>query len=51
MRRSSARGRRRWSESHPHLVAVLSFVVAAALGTALVTGTYYLLALATSGDY
>ncbi|MBQ1016297.1 hypothetical protein KBX71_00270 [Micromonospora sp. D93] len=45
------RGRRRWSESHPHLVAVLSFVVAAALGTALVTGTYYLLALATSGDY
>ncbi|MGC5311069.1 hypothetical protein [Micromonospora zamorensis] len=45
------RGRTRWCESHPNLVAVLSFVVAAILGTALVTGAYYLLALATSGEY
>ncbi|MFF5179135.1 hypothetical protein ACFY2Q_14045 [Micromonospora sp. NPDC000316] len=45
------RDRTRWSESHPNLVAVLSFVVAAVLGTALVTGAYYLLALATSGEY
>ncbi|RAO34938.1 hypothetical protein PSN13_02708 [Micromonospora saelicesensis] len=44
------RGRTRWSESHPNIVAVLSFVVAAVLGAALVTGAYYLLALATSGE-
>ncbi|MEU0550311.1 hypothetical protein [Micromonospora sp. NPDC005979] len=45
------RDRARWSETHPHLVAVLSFIVAAVLGTALVTAAYYVLALATSGDY
>ncbi|MGW3783162.1 hypothetical protein ACWD5Z_01145 [Micromonospora chokoriensis] len=45
------RSRSRWGESHPHIVAVLSFVVAAVIGTVLVTGAYYLLALATSGEY
>jgi hypothetical protein len=30
---------------------VLSFIVAAVLGTGLVTAAYYVLALATSGDY
>ncbi|MEV7328612.1 hypothetical protein [Micromonospora sp. NPDC093244] len=44
------RDRTRWGDSHPHVVAVVSFVVAAVLGTAAVFGAYYLFALAM-GDY
>ncbi|WP_244295828.1 hypothetical protein [Micromonospora orduensis] len=45
------RDRTRWSDSHPHVVAVVSFVFAAVVGTAAVFGAYYLLALAMRGHY
>ncbi|TDC82288.1 hypothetical protein E1193_12345 [Micromonospora sp. KC606] len=45
------RDRTRWSESHPKATAVVSFLVVAAAGTALVFGAYYLLALALGTGY
>lgn len=44
------RDRTRWSESHPGLTAVVSFLVVAATATALVTGTLYLFHLIMRGE-